>query len=99
MRITILPSARQHGVTDTEIRTVLAHPAITLRITARREGSILRAHVGPADINEPYIELIADYAIEDETIVFHAMMLRPTFAANLGIAHLLPHNIYTAQRK
>lgn len=99
MRITITPSARQHGITGDEIRTVLAYFALRISLPAKREGAVLFLHIGPASANAPYIEVLADMADEDEAVVFHAMMLRRSLVNNLGIAELLGDITYAPQRK
>ncbi|MFT4086161.1 MAG: hypothetical protein QM658_03250 [Gordonia sp. (in: high G+C Gram-positive bacteria)] len=77
MRITITPSARQHGITDDEIRAVITYPIARQSIPARRHPADLYLYAGAADGRQPHIEVIADH-IDDDTIVFHAMLLRPS---------------------
>lgn len=86
MRIEIKPSARQHGLSDDEIRAVVSDYLLRFSITARRPGAKLCVYVGPAaEAKAPYIEVIADHADHGVVVVFHAMLLRTSTvqAANL----------------
>lgn len=89
MRIRIRPSAQQHGITDAEIRAVINHYALSLPITARRQGARPVFYTGAAAPNQPWIEVIADYRDPAVADVFHAMMLRRSVVTALGIADLI----------
>lgn len=45
--------------------------------------------IGPANANEPWIEVIADLADAEAIVVFHAMMLRRSLVVSLGIDGLI----------
>lgn len=97
MRIRIISSAYRHGITDTEIRTVVEYPAVRVALTARRPGTNPVLFIGaPAD-NEPDLEIIADVLDPAEIIVFHAMMLRRSIVASLGLSEFIEPN-YSSQR-
>ncbi|AON97332.1 hypothetical protein BIZ71_gp39 [Gordonia phage Hedwig] len=98
MRIETTTSARAHGINDAEIRTVVSYPALQVPIAARRAGAAPVLFIGPAGANEPYIEVIADLADASVAVVFHAMMLRRQLVASLGLAAMLPSDIYGPQR-
>ncbi|MDL9939040.1 hypothetical protein QSJ18_20050 [Gordonia sp. ABSL1-1] len=97
MRIEIITSARRHGIADDEIRTVIAYPALRVKLTPRLAGTAPFLHIGAAIEQGPHIEVIADLVDTDVAVVFHAMMLRPKLIASLGIAHLIEPN-YGPQR-
>ncbi|AXH50499.1 RelE-like toxin [Gordonia phage Ruthy] len=98
MRIEIKTSAGDHGITNSEIRTVISYPALQVPLVARRPGAELMLFAAPAAANEPYIEVIADLADTGVAIVFHAMMLRRQLVVSLGLAALLPTDIFGPQR-
>lgn len=80
MRIEILPSAKRHGITGAEIRTVINHYEIRVSVDPR-DPSIEADdyfHVGRGADNEPHIEVVADFIDPAVAVVFHAMMLRPS---------------------
>ena len=83
MRITILESARDHRITGDEIRAVL-FTGLVFAITARKPGATLFLFIGPAATNQPWIEVIADFADPTDVEVFHAMMLRRSTVTALG---------------
>jgi hypothetical protein len=85
VRITILECAKQHSVTEEEIRAVLSYPVLRIRLAPRQAGAEPHLFVGSYDENEPLLEVIADLAGEDEWIAFHAMMLRAATIRNLGL--------------
>lgn len=58
MRIAIKPSARQHGIHDAEIRTVISYYALAVPIAARRGDARPMFYTGPAAANQPWIEVI-----------------------------------------
>ena len=45
--------------------------------------------IGPVADNQPRIEVIADLADAAVAEVFHAMMLRPSLVASLGLDELI----------
>lgn len=89
MRIDIVASAKRHQITDAEIRAAVTYPQLSLPLTARRPGSRPYFYTAPAAANQPWIEVIADLIDPTVAIAFHAMMLRPSVVAALGIAHLI----------
>lgn len=96
MEITLRPSARAH-LTDEEIRTVLAYPALRVGLAARRANTAPVLFIGPAADNQPWIEVIADLIDPSVAEVFHAMMLRPNVIARLGLDSLVDPD-YSPQR-
>ncbi len=56
----ILASARQHGITDEEIRAVIEYPMWTARVVARIPDSEPRLYIGRRVDTEPPIEVLAD---------------------------------------
>ncbi|MCH9761759.1 MAG: hypothetical protein K0U75_14075 [Actinomycetia bacterium] len=98
MRIRIRGSAREHGITDAEIRAVVSFRALTAPLAARKPGAQPQFYTGPANPNEPWIEIIADLAEADVVDVFHAMMLRPSVFAAVGLVGLATPT-YGPQRK
>lgn len=100
MRIDILPPAAWHGITATEIRAVIAYPAVRIILTPRRTDIATAPvlHVGRPASNEPHLEVIADLIDPTVVTVFHAMMLRPVVVAEHNLeAYLTPD--YAAQRR
>lgn len=89
MRIRIRPSARAHQILDTEIRALVAFPALRLSLEARRPDAQPVLFVGPAFKNQPWIEVIADLANPPMADVFHAMMLRRNLIESLGLDGLI----------
>ena len=89
MRIEIRPSALDHLITEDEIRTVVSFPVLRAIIAARREGAMPVLFIGPVADNQPWIEVIADLADAAVAEVFHAMMLRPSLVASLGLDELI----------
>jgi hypothetical protein len=89
MRIEITPSAKAHGILDAEIRAAITYYALSLPIAARKTAARPFFYTAPAAPNQPWIEVIADHVDPTTAIVFHAMMLRPTLVASLGISHLI----------
>ena len=77
MRIEIAPSARQHLITDDEIRNAINFPVARQPIAARGRPAAPVLYVGAVG-NEPHIEVIADHLLDGKAIVFHAMILRPS---------------------
>ena len=77
VRIDIIPSAEQHGITHDEIRAVVSYPALRIALAPRIPNTTPVLHIGPTAANEPWIEVIADNVTPTELIIFHAMMLRP----------------------
>ncbi|MFE3545507.1 hypothetical protein ACFXK0_21295 [Nocardia sp. NPDC059177] len=100
MRFRIIPSAYKHGIDAAEIAAVLSNPRLCVSADARLEGASLVLFIGAPAVNEPDIEVIADLAA-DPAVVFHAMMLRPTQVAKLGIEHYPYHFApnYARQRR
>jgi hypothetical protein len=92
VRIVIKPSARQHGIEDAEIRALISFPALRVSLMARRDAAEPVLFIGPAVVNQPWIEVIADLADPAVAEVFHAMMLRRSLIEALGIADLLDPN-------
>ncbi|AKK27334.1 hypothetical protein [Mycobacterium sp. EPa45] len=91
MRIDIEPSARDHLITDAEIRAVITYPELRLGLVARRPNADLTLYVGRADDNQPHIEVIADRIAPEHLVAFHAMMLRRKLVAQLRLdAYLTP---------
>lgn len=100
MRIDILDSAKRHSITEVEIRTVVSFPELRYGLIGRLAGVDTSPvlHIGRPAPNEPHLEVIADLIIPDITVVFHAMMLRPSLVQSLGI-DLLPIEFeYAPQR-
>ncbi|QKT05847.1 hypothetical protein HUN08_00515 [Gordonia sp. X0973] len=100
MRIEIRPSARRHGITDDEIRTVVEYPGLRMSVASRKSPD---AHpelfIGQAAANEPYLEVAAE-VIDRTTEVFHATMLRQSTVTSTGIAEYLdPAHITRTQRR
>lgn len=89
MRIDIIPSAKQHGITHDEIRAVVSYPALRIALAPRIPNTTPVLHIGPAAANEPWIEVIADNVTPTELIIFHAMMLRPTLIASLQLDSMI----------
>lgn len=89
MRIEIGDSARDHLITDSEIRAVFSHPTLIIQLAARLANAIPVLYMGPPAVNEPWIEVIADLRQPEIADVFHAMMLRPALVASLDIGHLI----------
>lgn len=85
MRIEIRPSALDRLITEDEIRTVVSFPVLRAIIAARREGAAPVLFIGPVADNQPWIEVIADLADAAVAEAFHAMMLRPSLVASLGL--------------
>lgn len=81
-------SAYEHGIEEWEIRQVVAYPALRARLVARKPGARPTLYIGPAAVNEPFIEVIADHA-EAQVVVFHAMMLRRQLTRTIGIEGLI----------
>jgi hypothetical protein len=88
VEIAVRPSARAHLITDDESRTLIAYPALRVRLAARRENSTPVLFIGPTADNQPWIEVIADLIDPNVVEVFHAMMLRPNLLAHLGLDSL-----------
>ncbi|MFI1241490.1 hypothetical protein [Nocardia salmonicida] len=85
MRIIILECAKQHSVTEDEIRAVLSYPVFRIRVAPRQVGADPYLFIGKYDENEPLFEVVADLADPEEWITFHAMMLRPSTVQNLRL--------------
>ncbi|MBE7194127.1 MAG: hypothetical protein INR66_16790 [Gordonia polyisoprenivorans] len=98
MRITVIPSAHAHGITDDEIRAVVSFYVVRISLTPRVVGTQPYLYIAPAAESEPWIEVIADLRDPDVAIVFHAMMLRPALVANLELDHLITPT-YSSQRR
>lgn len=91
MRIAIYTSAKRHGITDAEIRTVINHPELRISVDPR-DPSIDADdyfHVGRAADNEPHIEVVADFIDPTVAVVFHAMMLRPSQVKALDLGRFI----------
>ncbi|MFE3618380.1 hypothetical protein [Streptomyces anulatus] len=97
MQITILASATKHGIDAAEITAIMTYPILRVAIRARRDDAALVLHIGALADSEPHIEVIADVA-PPIPVVFHAMMLRPSLVAQIGIGHLFEPN-YAHQRR
>jgi hypothetical protein len=89
----IRPSALAHLVTKAEIRAVVSYLALKPRIP----GSVPVLFIGPPADKQPWIEVIADLANTAAMHVFHAMMLRPSLVASLGLDRLIEPK-YAPQR-
>ena len=98
MRIEIRPSALEHLITKAEIRAVVSFPALRVSLTPRRPGTAPVLYTGPPADNEPWIEVIADLVAAGVMEVFHAMMLRPSLVASLGLDILIDPE-YAPQRR
>lgn len=85
VRIDINPSALRHDITITEIHTVINHPEIRYSLSPRIPNAVPVLFIGRGADNEPHIEVIADILDTDHTEAFHAMMLRPSLVAALGL--------------
>ncbi|ORA76024.1 hypothetical protein BST25_03350 [Mycobacterium heidelbergense] len=82
VRIEIRPSAKDHLITEAEIRAVISFPALSLEVDPRIPNAVPVLFIGPAVVNEPWIEVIADFRNPEVADVFHAMMLRPSVVAS-----------------
>lgn len=89
VQISVIDSARQHGITDEEIRSVVSFPAFRFRLVPRRLGSLPYAYIGGVS-NEPLIEVFADSAPVGELVVFHAMLLRMSTVQAAGLEAVIP---------
>jgi hypothetical protein len=67
----------------------VSFPVLRAIIAARREGAMPVLFIGPVADNQPWIEVIADLADAAVAEVFHAMMLRPSLVASLGLDELI----------
>jgi hypothetical protein len=86
VRIEINPSAKRHGISDAEIRTVISYPELRFSLVARIDIDAAPVlHIGRAADNQPHIEVIADLIDPGVAVVFHAMMLRPKLVNALGL--------------
>lgn len=85
----IRPSARAHLITDEEIKTVIAYPALRVGLAPRRANTAPVLFIGPAADNQPWIEVIADLADPNVAEVFHAMMLRSGLITLLSLDALV----------
>lgn len=88
VEIAIRPSARTHFITDEEIRTVITYPALRVGLAPRRTNTAPTLFIGPAADDQPWIEVIADLIDPSIAEVFHAMILRPSLLARLGLDSL-----------
>lgn len=79
MRITIINSARKHGITDEEIRNVVSFPMARYRIRSRRDPTARVFRILGAEDHGPDIEVIAE-ELGDEMQVLHAMLLTGAIA-------------------
>jgi hypothetical protein len=100
VRIVILGSARQHGITDEEIRSAIEYPMWTAGVVPRIPGTAPRLYIGRLVDAEPPIEVLADISA-GECVAFHAMMLRQSTLAELDeqTAMILSPQLATHQRK
>lgn len=89
VRIEIRPSALEHLITRPEIRAVVSYPALRISIADRRPGAVPVLFMGSPAENQPWIEVIGDLIDADVMEVFHAMMLRPSLVASLGLDNLI----------
>lgn len=89
MRIEISTSAKVHLISDAEIHAIISFPALRLPLAGRREGARPVLYVGPAVVNQPWIEVIADHADAAVADAFHAMMLRRSLVRLVGIDDLI----------
>ncbi|MGH3563101.1 MAG: hypothetical protein ACRDTN_15290 [Mycobacterium sp.] len=89
-----------HGITGDEIRAVVEYPIIVSRVEPRHPDSDPHIFVGRFDENEPPIEVGADRVDAQHWLVFHAMMLRPATAKDLGLDETHPQVVHdiTGQR-
>ncbi|HHX85872.1 MAG TPA: hypothetical protein GX694_11225 [Actinomycetales bacterium] len=81
MKVVITRSARRPGITDDEIRAVLAHPIVRYRVTPRlAPGADVFRAIGDPDSGS-IIEVVAENVVGSGIHVFHAMLL------TTGVAH------------
>lgn len=73
---------RQHGITDTEIRSTIEYPMWTARVAPRIPGTTPRLYIGRLVDTEPPIGVLADIS-GGECVAFHAMLLRQSMLAEL----------------
>ncbi|MBH0776201.1 hypothetical protein [Nocardia bovistercoris] len=97
-RITIVESARKHGISDDEIRAVVSYPMLRTRLTQRLPETLPYPFIGNFDQDEPPIEVIADLVDPAEWVVFHAMMLRPQMIRQLQLEELFEFGDLAYQR-
>ena len=80
MRITISPKARQHSVTDEEMRSIVEHPEVRYPVVAsfdaEADAYMYVGHIG----NEPWLEVGAEQTGTESCVVFHAMLLTKAIA-------------------
>ncbi|MFT4044852.1 MAG: hypothetical protein QM673_16950 [Gordonia sp. (in: high G+C Gram-positive bacteria)] len=79
MYIEIDDHARQHGITDPEIRSVMEYPLVSYHINSRsvsRDAELYR-YIGDPSV---VIEVVAEDLGDDTYIAFHAMTLRTSVA-------------------
>jgi len=100
VQITILDSARRHGITEDEVRSAIEYPLWTARVVPRIPDTEPRLYIGRQTDTEPPIEVLADIS-GDKCVVFHAMMLRLSTLAELdeGTAAILLPQLALHQRK
>lgn len=89
VEIVIRSSARAHLITDEEAKTVIAYPVLRVGLAPRRANTAPVLFIGPAADNQPWIEVIADLTDPNVAEVFHAMMLRSSLIARLGLDALV----------
>lgn len=90
VEIVIRSSARAHLITDEEAKTVIAYPVLRVGLAPRRANTAPVLFIGPAADNQPWIEVIADLTDPPNVAeVFHAMMLRSSLIARLGLDALV----------
>jgi hypothetical protein len=75
VKVVITRSARRHGITEDEIRAVLAHPIVRYRVVPRLapEAEVFRAVGDPHDGG--IVEIVAEDLPGSGIHVFHAMLL------------------------
>ena len=68
---------------------MIAYPALRVGLAARRVNTAPVLFIGPAADNQPWLEVIADLIDPTVAEVFHAMMLRSSLIARLGLDSLV----------
>ena len=68
---------------------VVEYPTLTVSLVPRRPDTQPTLYVGPANPNEPWLEVIADLGHPQTAIVFHAMTLRRSLVVSLGLDELI----------
>ena len=89
VRIIIEDSARQHGITDREIRATIDYPMLIVPVTSRLYPDAENLlYVGRCGVSEPPLEVIAE-TTADGIVAFYAMYLRGSTVAAYGLGDYL----------